>query len=122
MSSNLQPTTPRCTVYDWCSYTHEQPGGTHLANINLIEVLDDPNLVVEVNLYAPDDTTPPVIRVLFPGDGVTAYIDVSNDVAGGISTVIGLFEGPGLNDRRGLREFAKLLAEGAGRVSGVTEL
>ncbi|MFI9552672.1 hypothetical protein [Nonomuraea endophytica] len=120
MIRNVPPT--RCPVHDWCSYHHEQPGGSHHRNLDLIEVLDSPDLVVEFNLYAPDDVTAPVIRVMFPGDGVTSYIDVSNDIAGGIATVIGLFEGPGLNDRRGLREFAQLLAEGAGIVSGVTVL
>lgn len=119
MDTKVQP--PRCTVYDWCSYaTHER--GHHLTNINLIELLDEPNRVIEVNLYA-DDDTPAVMRLMFPGaDGVTAYIDMLGAHAGAIAAIIRMFEGPGLFDRRGLRELAELLAEGAETLSEVTEL
>lgn len=120
MTTNLP--SPKCTVYEWCSYAHAQQGGHHMANLDLVELLDDTDQVVEVNLYA-DDDTPPVVRVMYPGDdGNTAHIDLSNEAAGAISRIVGFFEGPGLNDRRGLRELAQLLTEGAWAISGVTTL
>ncbi|HEX4815908.1 MAG TPA: hypothetical protein VFV66_24440 [Nonomuraea sp.] len=116
MDQNLP--SPTCTVYDWCSYTTHQRGH-HMANLDLIEMLDEPDKVIEVNLYA-DDTTPPVVRVMFPGDGVTAYIDLPADHAGSIASIIRMFEGPGLFDRRGLRELAELLTEAAHELGTVT--
>lgn len=121
MTTNLPPSNTRCTVYEWCSYAHAQQGGHHMANLDLIEMLDDTDLVIEVNLYA-DDSTPPVVRLMFPGDGFTAYIDLPAEHAGAIASVIRMFEGPGLFDRRGLRELAELLTEAAHDLGGVTEL
>lgn len=122
MTTNLPPA--KCTRYEWCTSGHERPDHDHHANLDLIEHLDDANLVVEVNLHAPaDDSTPPVVRVMFTGDdGITAYLDLPGYPAGSIAHIISYFEGPGLFDRRGLREFAELLAEGAHALSEVTEL
>jgi hypothetical protein len=92
-----------------------------MANLDLIELLDEPDKVIEVNLYA-DDDTPPVVRVMFPGHDVTAYIDLPAFHASSIARILSLFEGPGLFDRRGLRELAELLSEGAHTLSEATTL
>ncbi|MGW4411750.1 hypothetical protein ACWEJ6_47550 [Nonomuraea sp. NPDC004702] len=122
MTSNIPPS--KCARYEWCTSRHLEPGWPHQATRDLIEHIDDSNLVVEVNLYAPaDDSTPPVVRVMFTGDdGLTAYIDLPGFTAGSIAYIIRYFERPGLIDRRGLREFAELLTEGASMLSEVTEL
>ncbi|MER7363551.1 hypothetical protein [Nonomuraea wenchangensis] len=120
MNANLQ--RPRCPAYNWCTVEHLQPGTDHFAAKDLIGHLDDPALLVEVNLFAPGDgSAPPSIRIHYPG-GDQPYIDVDNHVAGAIVTIIDMFEGPGRNDRRGLREFAEMLFMGASEIGEVTEL
>ncbi|TMR95600.1 hypothetical protein [Nonomuraea basaltis] len=114
------PKLPSCPP--WCASLHATPGTAHFRNLDLVEMLDDPNRLVEINLYAADDGTPPLMQILYPGDVGTEHVFVSNEVAGAIATIVRMFEGPGLNDRRGLREFAQLLDEGAHMISGVTEL
>ena len=120
MNANVQ--RPKCPVYDWCTAQHLQPATDHHAAKDLLEHLDDRNEIVEVNLFAPaDGSAPPSVRVFYPG-GERPYIDLTNHDAGAIATIIRMFEGPGLNDRRGLRDFAYLLFIGASQISGVTEL
>ncbi|AQZ67656.1 unnamed protein product [[Actinomadura] parvosata subsp. kistnae] len=112
----------RCTVYDWCTSSHQRPNMDHRDDIDLIEHIDDRNVIIEVGLFAPaDGSAPPSIRVAYPG-GDAPYIDLDNHVAGAFVDIIRMFEGPGLNDRRGLRDFSTLLFIGASRISGVTEL
>ncbi|MFF0862326.1 hypothetical protein ACFYUV_11280 [Nonomuraea sp. NPDC003560] len=77
----------------------------HRRNLDLIEHLDHRACLIEVNVQTVVD--PHLQVVLTDVDGTTSSVRFTAEQAGVIGRIVELF------DRRGVREFGQLLAEGA---------
>lgn len=80
-------------------------GSPRRRNLDLIEHLDNPGCLIEVNVQTGED--PHIEAVFTDMDGETSRIRLDRETAGTVGHIIGLF------DRRGVREFGQLLSEGA---------
>lgn len=113
MTTNLPPANTPCTTYWWCNTAHPE-GGPHRRNLDLIEHLDNSACLIEVNMLATDEGR--FIEVMFTDmDGTDVDLELPPTAAGTLGRIVELF------DRRGLREFGHLLAEGAVMLNRVTE-